>query len=95
MRVSFVLTSRGRLWLNQHSSCTTNVYKLDADAGEGSIQTCGSMRLGALSLRIDSGLLNSPTIKLGKLRYHLYWVELTINQQLLVFVLSSIKIRPL
>ena len=43
----------------------------------------------ALSLRIDSGLWNFPTVKLGKLRYHLYWVESTINQQLKKNILSS------
>ena len=39
---------KGCLWLNRHSSCTTNFYKLDAYAGTGSNRTCASMRLGCL-----------------------------------------------
>ena len=40
----------GRPWPNRHSSCTTNVCKLDAytyaRARAGSILSCASMRLG-------------------------------------------------
>ena len=54
-------------------SCTTNVYKLDAYAG-----TVSNL---ASRVQIDDGLWNFPTIKLGKSRYLLYWVESTINQQ--------------
>ena len=41
---------KGRLWLNRHSSCTctTNVYKLDAYAGTGSILSCANMHLWCL-----------------------------------------------
>ena len=35
-------------WFNRHSSCTTNVYKLDANAGASSNLSCASMHLGCL-----------------------------------------------
>ena len=38
----------GRMWLNRHSSCITNAYKLDAYAEAGSILICASMCLGCL-----------------------------------------------
>ena len=41
-----IVVVRGRPWLNQHSSCTTNVYKLGDYAG--SIMTSISMRMGYL-----------------------------------------------
>ena len=39
---------KGRLCLNLHRSFTTDVYKLDAYAGAGSIMTCDNMRLGCI-----------------------------------------------
>ena len=44
--------------------------------------TCGSMRLGCL---VTGGLWNFPTVKLGKSRYRLYWVEST-NKPTIKFV---------
>ena len=37
-----------RPWLNRHSSCTTNVYKLDAYVVAGSILTYDNIRLACL-----------------------------------------------
>ena len=45
-----------------YHSCTTNVYKVDAYAVTGLILVCASMRLDALSVRIDGGLWKFPTI---------------------------------
>ena len=55
-----IIFQKGRPWLNWHSSFTTNVYKLDAFACEGSYLTSSSKV--PLSLWIGSGLWNFPTI---------------------------------
>ena len=48
----------------------------------GSIPSCDSMRLGCQVPADWRWFINFPTIKLGKSRYRLYWVESTINQEL-------------
>ena len=47
----------------------------------GSIPSCDSMRLGCQVPADWRWFINFPTIKLGKSRYRLYWVESTINQE--------------
>ena len=37
-----------RPWLNQHGSCTTNIYMLNVHAVAGLTLTCGSMCLACL-----------------------------------------------
>ena len=71
--------------------CTTNVYKLDAYMYDvaGVILDVGStsMRLGRL-IRADWRWLQIfSTIKRGKSRYRLYWVESKRNQNLKNYIL--------
>ena len=73
----------GHPWPYQYSSCTTNIYKLDAYAGARGFVP--ELRQDASRMPSPCGLTvvykNSPPWKLGKSRYRLYWVESTIKQQ--------------
>ena len=88
------MSARDRPMLDRHSSCITNVYKLDTYAGAGSIQSCTSMRLGHVPADWRCGGLSIfPTFKLGNSRYHLYWVESTINQQFIYLFWMVARVR--
>ena len=52
---------RDRSWLNRHSSCTINVYKLDAYADSVQTYTLGCL----VSSPCELTVVNFPTIKLG------------------------------
>ena len=65
---------RGHPWPNRYSSCYYQCLQTERLCWRARVRSriVPACVLGAKSLRIDGGLLNFSTIKLGKARYRLY-----------------------